>query len=136
VPKVNKELQAEIEKAFSPEYLARKEELILAGEWVKDLSTVLFSIGNTHENVANPKRAHSNKDELNSHRWTMYVSMANGKAEESSKYIKSVTYHLCYGFNPRVIKVTQAPFLLARVGWGYFDVELVVEYHPEYKLKN
>jgi transcription initiation factor IIF auxiliary subunit len=66
----------------------------------------------------------------------MYVSMANGKAEEASKYIKSVTYYLDPGFKPHVIKVTQAPFLLARVGYGYFDVELVVEYHPEYKLKN
>jgi hypothetical protein len=55
VPKVDKDLQAEIEKAFSPEYLARKEELVLAGEWVKDLSTVLFSIGNTYEEVKNPK---------------------------------------------------------------------------------
>ena len=55
VPKVDKDLQAEIEKAFSPEYLARKEELVLAGEWVKDLSTVLFSIRNTYEEVKNPK---------------------------------------------------------------------------------
>ena len=136
VPKVDKELQAEIEKAFSPEYLARKEELILAGEWAIDLKSVLFSIGNTHEDVKNPKPANSNKEVKNSHRWTMYVSMANGNAEESNAYIKSVTYHLHPTFKPAVVKVTQAPFLIARVGWGYFDIKVVVEYHPQYKLKN
>ena len=60
-----------------------KEELLLSGEWKKDLKTILFSIGNTHEDVKNPQPSNSNKTVKNSHRWTMYVTMANGRAEET-----------------------------------------------------
>ena len=52
----------------------------------------------------------------------------NEDKEETSKFIKSVTYHLHSTFKPNVIKVSEAPFLLARVGWGYFEVEMEVEF--------
>ena len=78
----------------------------MSGEWVKDLKSILFSIGNTHEEVKNPKPSKSQPQTKNTHRWTMYVTLANGKAEETSKYIKSVTYHLHPTFKPSVIKLT------------------------------
>ena len=51
----------------------------------------------------------------------MFVSL-NGNPEETQRYIKSVTYHLHPTFRPNKIKVTEAPFLLSRLGWGYFEV--------------
>ena len=45
--------------------------------------------------------------------------------------IKCVTYHLHPTFTPSVIKVKQAPFLLSRIGWGYFDVEIEIEFHEK-----
>ena len=66
----------------------------------------------------------------------MYITMAQGKPEETAKYIRSVTYHLVPGFNPMVIKVSEPPFLLARVGWGYFELEAVIEFQPHLKMKN
>lgn len=58
----------------------------------------------------------------------MFITLNNEKVDETVKFIKSVTYHLHPTFKPSVIKVEQAPFLLSRVGWGYFEVEFDVEF--------
>ena len=108
------------------EYEERKAELESKGKWVNK-NLLRFAFGNTYEEVENPKRARSNKSEWNYHRWTMFVAFNDDK-ELTSKYIKSVTYYLVPGFKPRKIKVTNAPFLLSRVGWGYFTVEMDIEF--------
>ena len=41
-----------------------------------------------------------------------------------------MTYHLHPTFTPKDITVSKAPFLLSRIGWGYFDVEFDVEFQP------
>ena len=66
----------------------------------------------------------------------MYVCLERGNTEETGKYIKSVTYELVQGFTPRIIKVTEPPFLLSRVGWGYFTLDVNIEFHPHLNLKN
>ena len=58
----------------------------------------------------------------------MFVVLADGNAEATAKYIKSVTYHLHPTFRPAVIKIDKPPFLISRVGWGYFDIEVEIEY--------
>ena len=58
----------------------------------------------------------------------------NDDKDETNKFIKSVTYHLHPTFKPSVIKVTEAPFLLSRVGWGYFEVEMDVEFQEKIQL--
>ena len=59
----------------------------------------------------------------------MFVSL-NGNPEETQKYIKSVTYHLHPTFRPNKITVTEAPFLLSRLGWGWFEIEIDIEFQP------
>ena len=56
----------------------------------------------------------------------MFVCLSDGRKEETSNYIESVTYHLHPTFKPNVIKVEKAPFLLSRIGWGYFEVEIEI----------
>jgi len=46
-----------------------------------------------------------------------------------------VTYHLHPTFKPSVIKVDEAPFLLSRVGWGYFTLEMDIEFQKWTGLK-
>ena len=58
----------------------------------------------------------------------MFVSSADGCDVVTEKYIRSVTYHLDETFEPSRIKVTKAPFLIARVGWGELDVGVLVEF--------
>ena len=63
----------------------------------------------------------------------MFVAFNDNK-EETKRFIKSVTYHLHPTFKPSVIKVEEAPFLLSRLGWGWFTVEFEVEFHDWTKL--
>jgi transcription initiation factor IIF auxiliary subunit len=58
----------------------------------------------------------------------MFITL-NGDTDLTAKYIKSVTYHLHSTFTPSVIKIVEAPFLIARVGWGCFKIKMDVEYH-------
>ena len=129
VPVVDTKLQEEIMANIPEAFAERKAELIAEGTWHEMLKR-MFSIhyGNTHEDVQNPKAARSNPNEKNKHRWTMFVSSADGDHALTEQYIKSVTYHLHPSFKPNVIKVTKAPFLIARVGWGYFDVDFDIEF--------
>ena len=91
---------------------------------------VKFAFGNTHEEVKKPQPAKSGAaGTQNTHRWCMFVSL-NGNPEETQKYIKSVTYHLHPTFRPNKIKVSKAPFLLSRLGWGYFEIEIDIEFQP------
>ena len=85
-----------------------------------------FSFGNTHEEVKNPKPTNGKPGTTNSHRWCMFMSL--NTPEETARYIKSVTYHLHPSFAKNKIKVTEAPFLLSRVGWGYFEITMDIEF--------
>jgi len=107
---------------------------VAEGVWTGDKMTVKFAYGNTHSMVENPKKARSNKSEVNKHRWVMFVALNTDK-DQTAKFVKSVTYHLHPTFKPSVIKVTEAPFLLSRIGWGYFDVEMEIEFKEWTGLK-
>ena len=73
------------------------------------------------------KPARSDSQEVNKHRWTMFVSLSlQGQADQTSEFIRSVTYKLHPTFRPSVIKIEKAPFLIARVGWGYFTIEVEI----------
>ena len=111
------------------QYEERKNELKKDGEWIGLGQLVKFAFGNTHEEVKNPKPSKSKADVQNTHRWCMFVSL-NGNPDETKKYVKSVTYHLHPTFRPNKIKVEKAPFLLSRLGWGWFEIEMDIEFQP------
>ena len=129
IPQVDRDLQLEISQRMGLQFEERKAELERAGEWIGLKQLVKFCYGNTHEEVENPKPSNSNPKTKNTHRWCMFMSI-NGSPEETAKYIKSVTYHLHPTFKPSKITVKEAPFLLSRLGWGYFDVEMDIEFQP------
>lgn len=95
--------------------------------------TLKFLFGNLHSLEKNPKPANSDKSKMNVHRWMMYVSLAADK-EQSGKFIESITYHLHPTFNPPKIKVSKYPFILSRIGWGYFEVHIEIEFKKWTKL--
>ena len=82
-----------------------------------------FAFGNTHEEIKekDAKQSRTNKNAKNTHRWAMFLCFNDNK-DLTAKYIKSVTYHLHPTFKPSKIKVSEAPFLLSRIGWGWFTV--------------
>ena len=127
VPAVDIGLQSEMKMNIGEEFEKQKNELIKTGKWRGDKRPIRFAFGNTHSDVKNPKSSISKPKEKNCHRWVMFVCLNNDK-EATQKIIKSVTYHLHPTFKPSVIKVDEAPFLLSRIGWGYFDVEMEIEF--------
>ena len=117
--------QAEIKEAFPADFEERKEQLVKAGLWRGDKLTLKFLFGNLHSLEKNPKPANSDKSKMNVHRWMMHVSLAADK-DQTAKFIESVTYHLHPTFKPSKITVSQQPFILSRIGWGYFEVHVEV----------
>ena len=76
-------------------------------------------IGNMHE--LDPK------ENKNKHIWTMFVSTNKDKLVIPQS-IESVTYDLHPTFRPSQITIKDAPYLLARQGWGYFDVGVSIKF--------
>ena len=115
-------------------YEQRKEELKKLGEWSGDENStfVRFVLGNWYKHLQNPSKSSSGY--WNEHRWTMFVKLQDGQPGGTSKYIKSVTYHLDPGFTRSRIRVTEAPFNLTRNGWGVFEAEVDIEFHDWTKL--
>ena len=57
----------------------------------------------------------------------MFIALANDpKKENAGRFIQSVTYHLHPTFKPSVIKVSEPPFLISRIGWGYFEIHMEI----------
>ena len=127
VPQIDKDLQLEIAEAMGKQFEERKMSLEQAGEWFNSRRLIKFSFGNTYEYVKDGKIIDKKEDIRQCHRWAMFASLSTG-VEDTSKFIKSVTYHLHPTFRQPVIKVTKAPFLLSRIGWGYFEIKMVIEF--------
>ena len=96
-----------------------------AGLWRGSKMVLRFQFGNLHSLVEKPKNSRSNPTVKNSHRWVMYVAFTLNR-ELTGKFIKSVTFHLHPTFKPSVITVSEQPFILSRVGWGYFTIYMDV----------
>jgi len=55
----------------------------------------------------------------NSHKWGLSISQGVEKVSE-------VTYLLHPTFREPIVKITEAPFTISRIGWGVFDVGVIV----------
>ena len=93
-----------------------------AGQWHGGKHKLKFTFGNTHEEVPHPR-----KPGETSNRWVMSMLLHENVAQ-TANLIKSVTYHLHPTYPVNVIKVTQAPFTLTRLAWGWFDIEMEIEF--------
>ena len=85
-------------------------------------------MGNTHSIVPNAKVSRVGLP--NEHRWTMFV-LVNNSWEETARLVESVTYFLHPSFAINKVKCSESPFLLARVGWAYFDVRVQIDLKKE-----
>ena len=127
IPQIDRDLQEEIAAAMGQQFKDKKAEQVANGEWFANKRLVKFSFGNTHEEVKNPVKWNDDKSKSLTNRWCMFMSLSNDVAE-TSKFIKSVTYHLHPTYRVNKIKVTEAPFLLSRTAWGYFEISMDIEF--------
>ena len=64
----------------------------------------------------------------------MFVCLANGEKEATSKLVRSVTYVLDETFSPSTITLVEAPFLLSRVGYEEFEIGVEIKFWPHLNL--
>ena len=93
---------------------------------------VRFTYGNTHEEVAYPQAKDGSGK---SNRWIMQLSINVGDGKEHvSKYIQEVMYILHPTYAKSVIKITEPPFRITRLAWGYFDVTMKITFKRKFKI--
>ena len=67
----------------------------------------------------------------------MYVALAMcEEAEQASAIIESVTYKMPPQFRPAEVRLTQAPFLIGRVGLENVTISVEIEYRSIFNLEN
>lgn len=55
----------------------------------------------------------------------MFIAL-NVDKEQTDTIIEKVEYKLHPTFNPPAVTVTNAPFIVKRIGWGYFEVKMII----------
>ena len=45
-----------------------------------------------------------------------------------------MTFHLHETFRPNKVTIAQQPFVIARIGWGYFEIHIVIKFKAWTKL--
>lgn len=133
IPTVDKELQRQIQREMGQQFEERKSELIAAGEWLRNKYIVKFMYGNTYELVQNPRMNRSGTKSM-AHRWGTFVTI-NGDPALTSRYIKSVTYHLHPTYPEPVVKTEKPPFELTKLAWGWFEVRFEIVFQPTTGVK-
>ena len=84
---------------------------------------VRLVIGNLHEDITGINN--------NTHRWTMFVKQKGPTpipSSSSSLLIKHVEFQLHPTFVPPSITVAEPPFSISRLGWGVFNITVIVEF--------
>ena len=99
-----------------------------AGEWLRNKYIIKFMYGNKYELVENPRKNRSGTKVM-AHRWGTFVSI-NGDSALTTRYIRSITYHLHPTYPESSIKVAKPPFELSRLAWGWFEVRFEIEFQP------
>jgi hypothetical protein len=54
----------------------------------------------------------------------------------ADKIIKRVIFKLHPSFTQNIIPVTEAPFKITRIGWGAFNITIVVEFHDKLNIES
>ena len=96
--------------------------------------TVLFDIGNTHELIDNKGDTggfgRKKKLNVNTHRWTAFVSIAN---PEFAPYTKSLIKKVRFGLHPvlekdyvEVSTDETEELSITYESWGYFEIPITI----------
>ena len=92
-----------------------------------DRKKMTFIIGNTAATVTDKEYLAKMKHNQ-SWDWKIFVKSSDNN---TSKYIKAVTFKLHETYRNPVRKVEKAPFELATRAYGYFNIEVKIAFHPK-----
>jgi hypothetical protein len=132
-PRIDADLKNLIQDKYPEQFEKRLSELKDLGLLCGNKIMIHFAFGNLHELIKSPGTTTVEKLS-NQHAWTMFVALNHAKAL-TGEIIKSVTYDLHETFYPKEVSVSSYPFICRRIGWGYFDVQIKIEFQPWTKIK-
>jgi transcription initiation factor IIF auxiliary subunit len=125
----------EIKANAGEDFAERKAELEAEGLWAGENNQIMkLVIGNNYEKVTNPKTRSADGKHICSHRWAIFLSIDND-ASLTKRFIKEVKYVLHPTYKVNKYTLTEAPFLLSRVAYGSFNVEVTVVFQQWTKQK-
>ncbi|KAL7745960.1 hypothetical protein RI367_008549 [Sorochytrium milnesiophthora] len=117
-------LHERAEQTFPQESARRRAEIEELARF--QVKTASLYIGNTHTYVFE----HMLTRKPNVHLWTFFVHMED--AEEEQRLIDRVVVNLHPTFDPRSVTLTQPPFEVRRLGWGYFLINVQIFWKAEF----
>ena len=120
VSKVDKDLQIKIATVAGAHFEKRVYELVWAGQWYKDLELMEVIFGNKVEQVVG-------SNGLSRPYWCLFFQIADDN-HLTDRIVQSVTYFLPAEYCPMVVKTSQSPFLLKRIGKNPFVVRIEVRF--------
>ncbi|CAD8064908.1 unnamed protein product [Paramecium sonneborni] len=133
---VNQDLAKKIKDSNPQLYAQRQQQILQQQMMLPNQIKVSVVYGNYYEHIK------SNNKNVN--QWILNVKMDYNKDSDRAALknfdinhmIESVTYHLHETFRPNVITVKQAPFELKRLGWGVFNIPILIKFKKEYNIPN
>lgn len=127
VPVVDIDLQQKLAEQYTEEFEERKQELIALKQWRGNKVPMRFAFGNLYKKSANPIKFWGDKN-ITCDNWFQLFVCLNNDAEQTSKFVSKVVYHLHETFRNPVRTVHEAPFLLAATAYGYFEVQIDIHF--------
>jgi len=85
---------------------------------------VTLLIGNTHEEIQSMSSSKNMVESNNHHKWVVYVRSL--EQVDLAEYVEKVEFRLHPTFFPPVVTVEESPFEVSRIGWGTFEIGIVV----------
>jgi transcription initiation factor IIF auxiliary subunit len=97
-----------------------------------EMMKLQFVYGNTHQTL---KEFQTRGDLEFKHSWCAFVR-PKSKKMPSKKFIRKVTFNFVPDYMTTSFVKNQPPFEhKCKAGWGYFEMEIRIDWHPWTKLK-
>ncbi|CAI2376868.1 unnamed protein product [Moneuplotes crassus] len=127
IPDIDKDLQKEVSEKM-PEEFAQVTQLLKENNLYRgSLKSIKFFFGNRHKEV--PEAGY---DEVG-HEWICFVESAD--PEVTNKFITKIEFKLHPTFHPSKVVVNKLPFQITRIGWGEFEVKIIITWRAWMKKK-
>ena len=94
-------------------------------------------IGNTHQLRRHPPHAsrRNSDDFASNHSWGFFVEVQHPDGSidlHPDTFIERVLVRLHHSFNPSLLALSSPPFEIQRVGWGRFNVNVMITFKSEW----
>jgi hypothetical protein len=128
-PIIDEEVRSAIKiqhpKEFAEKEKWHEEDDLLKGRMIKKK----ISYGNLHH-VEEPSESSGMH---NSHHWAAFVKFPHDLP--AKKFVKKVRFLLHPTFPYREVDVVKEPFVVRRIGWGYFTIPITIHWQDWLKME-